>query len=88
MTVELIAHVVDNSQADVVVQITLAKIHQTTEGEDSDDQRRQESQYRLVLAREDIVHNMLDQERDRPVRRAKPEHADHAQCEVRPNIGL
>jgi hypothetical protein len=64
----------------------LTKIHEAAKGKNSDNQKGQKSQYGLIFTGENIVHNVLDEKRNRPVGGAERDHTNHAHNEIGPNI--
>jgi hypothetical protein len=88
MPIELISDVIDNAQSHIVVEVALTEIHQAAESKDRDHQQRQIRKGCLVLACKDIVHDVLHEKRNGPVRRAEAEHTEHAQSKIGPDVGF
>ena len=51
VAVEAVANIVDNSQADIIIEITRAKIHKAAKREDADHDKRNIKKRALILAR-------------------------------------
>jgi len=87
MSGQQIPDVLDDTQSDIITQITLAKIKQSPDREDSDYRRRKVVEHVHILLDEYIIHHPLDQKGHRPFCRAIAHHTHHRQHEVGPDVG-